>query len=163
VRLNSRMRNKMLRSLRRFSSRVSEEVDVCIVGAGPSGLSAAIKLRQAALAAGQDDFRVLLVEKGSEVGSHILSGAVLEPRALNELIPDWKEKGAPLNTMATKDKMYFLTKNSSFPMPHPPQMSNHGNYIISLSQFVRWLGEQAEDLGVEVYPSFAASEVLYSV
>ncbi len=86
---------------------------------------------------------------------------MLEPRALNELIPDWKDKGAPLNTPATKDKMYFLTKNWAIPMPHPPQMSNTGNYIISLNQFTRWLGEQAEELGVEVYPSFAASEVLY--
>ena len=83
----------------------------------------------------------------------------MEPRALNELIPDWKEKGAPLHTPVTKDKMLFLTKNFAFPLPHPPQMNNHGNYIISLNNFVRWLGEQAEELGVEVYPSFAASEV----
>jgi len=84
---------------------------------------------------------------------------VLEPRALNELIPDWKEKGAPLNTPATKDKMFFLTKNYSIPIPHPPQMSNKGNYIISLNNFTRWLGEQAEELGVEIYPGYAGSEV----
>ncbi|KAJ3417178.1 hypothetical protein HDV05_006384 [Chytridiales sp. JEL 0842] len=141
--------------------RFAEEVDVCIVGAGPAGLSAAIRIKQLAAAEGKE-VRVFVVEKGSEVGSHTLSGAVLEPRALNELIPDWKEKGAPLNTPATKDKMYFFTENAAIPLPHPPQMSNHGNYIVSLSNFVRWLGEQAEELGVEVYPSFAASEVLYN-
>ena len=89
-----------------------------------------------------------------------MSGAVLEPRALNELIPDWKDKGAPLNTLATNDKMLFLTKKWGIPMPHPPQMSNSGNYIVSLSNVVRWLGEQAEELGVEIYPSFAGSEVI---
>nr|KAJ3416567.1 hypothetical protein HK105_001214 [Polyrhizophydium stewartii] len=143
------------------AERFAEEVDVCIVGAGPAGLSAAIKIRQRALAEGKDT-RVFVVEKGSEVGAHILSGAVLEPRALNELIPDWKEKGAPLRTPATKDKMYFLTEKTAIPIPHPPQMSNHGNYIVSLNNFVRWLGEQAEELGVEIYPSFAASEILYN-
>ncbi|KAI9352763.1 hypothetical protein BDR26DRAFT_815296, partial [Obelidium mucronatum] len=141
--------------------RFAEAVDVCIVGAGPAGLSAAIRIRQLAAAAGSD-VRVFVVEKGAEVGAHTLSGAVLEPRALNELIPDWKDKGAPLNTEAKKDKMYFLTENLSIPIPHPPQMSNKGNYIVSLSQFVRWLGEQAEEAGVEIYPSFAASEVLYN-
>ncbi|TPX76899.1 hypothetical protein CcCBS67573_g01820 [Chytriomyces confervae] len=141
--------------------RFAEEVDVCIVGGGPAGLSAAIRIRQLAAKEGKD-IRVFLVEKGSEIGSHTLSGAVLEPRALDELIPDWKEKGAPLNTPATKDKMYLLTENFSIPLPHPPQMSNEGNYIVSLSKFVRWLGEQAEEAGVEVYPSFAASEVLYN-
>ncbi|KAH6594838.1 hypothetical protein BASA50_006312 [Batrachochytrium salamandrivorans] len=141
--------------------RFCEEVDVCIVGGGPAGLAAAIKIRQRALAAGKDT-RVLVVEKGSEIGAHILSGAVLEPRALNELIPDWKAKGAPLNTPATKDKMYLLTKSTAIPIPHPPQMSNHGNYIVSLNNFVRWLGEQADELGVEIYPSFAASEILYN-
>ncbi|KAJ3128210.1 hypothetical protein HK098_004956 [Nowakowskiella sp. JEL0407] len=140
--------------------RFADEVDVCIVGAGPAGLSAAIRIKQQAAADGKE-VRVFVVEKGSEVGSHILSGAVLEPHALNELIPDWKEKGAPLHTEAKHDKMYFLTQNSSFPIPHPPQMNNKGNYIISLNNFVRWLGEQAEELGVEIYPSFAASEVLY--
>ncbi|KAI8612396.1 hypothetical protein BC830DRAFT_1171110 [Chytriomyces sp. MP71] len=141
--------------------RFAEEVDVCIVGGGPAGLSAAIRIRQLAAEQGKD-IRVFLVEKGSEIGAHTLSGAVLEPRALNELIPDWKEKGAPLHTPVTKDKMYLMTKNLAIPIPHPPQMSNHGNYIISLSKFVRWLGEQAEEAGVELYPSFAASEVLYN-
>ncbi|KAJ3126870.1 hypothetical protein HK100_010045 [Physocladia obscura] len=143
------------------SERFSEEVDVCIVGAGPAGLSAAIRIRQLAALHGKE-VRVFVVEKGSEVGAHTLSGAVLEPRALNELIPDWADKGAPLLQPALKDKMYFLTKSLSIPIPHPPQMSNKGNYIVSLSQFVRWLGEQAEEAGVEIYPAFAASEVLYN-
>ncbi|KAI8825303.1 uncharacterized protein EV422DRAFT_584182 [Fimicolochytrium jonesii] len=143
------------------AERVAEEVDVCIVGGGPAGLSAAIRLKQRAAAEGKE-LNVLLVEKGSEIGSHILSGAVIEPRALNELIPDWKEKGAPLITEAKKDRMLFLTENNSIPIPHPPQMNNKGNYIVSLSNFTRWLGEQAEELGVDVYPSFAASEVLYN-
>ncbi|KNC97740.1 uncharacterized protein SPPG_06742 [Spizellomyces punctatus DAOM BR117] len=142
------------------AERYADEVDVCIVGAGPAGLSAAIRLKQRANEEGKE-LRVFVVEKGSEVGAHILSGAVLEPRALNELIPDWKEKGAPLNTPAAKDKMLFLTEKHAIPLPHPPQMNNKGNYIVSLSNFVRWLGEQAEELGVEIYPSFAASEVLY--
>ena len=93
------------------------------------------------------------------IGAHILSGAVIEPKALNELIPDWKEKGAPLNQPALKDKMYFLTEKAAIPIPHPPHMSNKGNYIVSLSNLVRWLGEQAEELGVEIFPGFAASEV----
>ncbi|KAI8929497.1 hypothetical protein BC831DRAFT_443864 [Entophlyctis helioformis] len=143
------------------AERFAEDVDVCIVGAGPAGLSAAIRIRQRALAEGKET-RVFVVEKGSEVGAHILSGAVLEPRALNELIPDWKERGAPLHTPASKDRMYFLTEKHAVPIPHPPQMSNHGNYIVSLNNFVRWLGEQAEELGVEIYPSFAASEILYN-
>ncbi|KAM0753115.1 oxidoreductase [Meredithblackwellia eburnea MCA 4105] len=141
--------------------RVSDEVDVCIVGGGPAGLSAAIRLKQLANEQGKE-IRVVLLEKGGEVGSHIVSGAVIEPKALDELIPDWKELGAPLNQPALHDSMRWLTKTSSFPMPHPPQMSNKGNYIISLSQFTRWLGEQAEELGVEIYPGFAAAQVLYS-
>ncbi|KAJ3074539.1 hypothetical protein HDU98_011041 [Podochytrium sp. JEL0797] len=141
--------------------RFAEDVDVCIVGAGPAGLSAAIRIRQLSAAQGKD-VRVFVVEKAAEVGGHTISGAVLEPRALDELLPDWKALGAPLDTPATKDHMYFLTKSLAIPIPHPPQMSNKGNYIVSLSQFVRWLGEQAEEAGVEVYPAFAASEVLYN-
>ncbi|TPX40803.1 hypothetical protein SeLEV6574_g06406 [Synchytrium endobioticum] len=141
--------------------RVSEDVDVCIVGAGPAGISAAIKLRQLADKDGRE-LRVFLVEKGSEVGAHILSGAVIEPRALDELIPDWKEMGAPLNQPALQDRMRLLTRTMSIPFPHPPQMSNKGNYIVSLSNVVKWLGEQAEEAGAEVYPGIAASEILYS-
>ncbi|KAJ3293272.1 hypothetical protein HK104_004614 [Borealophlyctis nickersoniae] len=141
--------------------RPEDEVDVCIVGAGPAGLSAAIRLRQLAEKEGKE-LRVFVVEKGSEVGAHTLSGAVLEPRALHELIPDWKDKGAPLNTPATKDRMMFLTEKHAIPLPHPPQMNNKGNYIVSLSNFVKWLGEQAEEAGAEVYPGIAASEVLYN-
>ena len=136
------------------------EYDVVIVGAGPSGLAAAIRLKQLAAAAG-GEVAVCVVEKGSEVGAHILSGAVLEPRALNELIPDWRERGAPLNTPATEDRFLYLTKNRAFRLPTPPQMHNHGNYIISLGNLCRWLAAQAEELGVEIYPGFAAAEVLY--
>ena len=138
--------------------REAMEFDVVIVGGGPSGLSAAIRLKQLASEAGRD-LEVCLIEKGSEVGAHILSGAVLEPRSLNELIPDWKERGAPLDTPVTADKFMFLTETGAMRMPTPPQMSNHGNYIISLGNFCRWLAEQAEALGVEIYPGFAAAEV----
>ncbi len=140
--------------------RESMEVDVVIVGAGPSGLSAAIRLAQ--LAAENDtELTICLLEKGSEVGAHILSGAVLEPKALNELIPDWKEKGAPLNTEATDDNFLFLTSSGSIRMPTPPQMHNKGNYIVSLGNVCRWLKEQAEELGVQVFEGFAAAEILY--
>ncbi|WP_353959886.1 electron transfer flavoprotein-ubiquinone oxidoreductase [Aquisalimonas lutea] len=141
--------------------RESMEFDVLIVGAGPSGLSAAIRLRQLAVEAGNDDFAVCVVEKGSEVGAHILSGAVIEPRALNELIPDWQDKGAPLNTPAQHDSFLYLTANKAIQLPNPPQMHNSGNYIVSLGNVCRWLAEQAEAIGAEIYPGFAAAEVLY--
>jgi len=141
--------------------RETMEYDVVIVGAGPSGLAAAIKLRQ--LAEQQDrEISVCVLEKGSEVGAHILSGAVLETRALDELLPDWKEQGAPLNTPVTRDSFLYLSQQRSFRFPFtPPQMRNHGNFIISLGNLCRWLGEQAETMGVEIYPGFAAAKVLY--
>ncbi len=140
--------------------RESMEYDVVIVGAGPSGLSAAIRLKQLAAENGQE-VNVCVLEKGSEVGAHILSGAVIETRALNELIPDWQERGAPLHTPATDDRFLLLTRETSYRLPTPPQMNNHGNYIISLGNLCRWLATQAEELGVEIYPGFAAAEVLY--
>ncbi len=137
------------------------DFDVVIVGAGPAGLAAAIRLKQLAAADGRA-IAVAVVEKGSEVGAHILSGAVLEPRALAELIPDWKERGAPLNTPASDDRFLFLTAGAAIPLPAPPQMANHGNYIVSLGNVCRWLAGQAEALGVEIFPGFAAAEVLYN-
>ena len=144
----------------RTVERESMDYDVVIVGAGPSGLTTAIRLKQ--LAAEQDqDLSVCVLEKGSEVGAHILSGAVLEPHTLDELIPDWKERGAPLNTPAKEDYFLFLTRETSYRLPTPPQMHNHGNYVISLGNLCRWLATQAEELGVEIYPGFAAAEVIY--
>ncbi|MGH7044464.1 MAG: electron transfer flavoprotein-ubiquinone oxidoreductase [Acetobacteraceae bacterium] len=138
-----------------YSPRESMEFDALIVGAGPAGLACAIRLKQLAPAAS-----VCVVEKGGEVGAHILSGAVVEPRALAELIPDWQAEGAPLTTPARDDRFLFLTETRAWRLPTPPQMHNRGNYIVSLGDVVRWLGRQAEALGVEIYPGFAAAELL---
>ena len=143
--------------------REAMEYDVVIIGAGPSGLSAAIRLKQLA-ADNNRDVSVCILEKGSEVGAHILSGAVIDPIGLNELIPDWKEKGAPLNTPVKEDRIYMLGKSWSFKVPNftmPGLMSNHGAYAVSLGNVCRWLAEQAEAMEVEIYPGFAASELVY--
>ena len=144
-----------------MSNREIMEYDVVIVGAGPSGLSTAIKLKQLSKDANKD-LSVCVDEKGSEVGAHILSGAVIETKALDELIPDWKTKNCPLKTKANHDKFLYLTETKSYQLPTPPQMHNKGNYIISLSDFTKWLAEQAELLEVEIYPGFSASEVLFN-
>ncbi|HTM59702.1 MAG TPA: NAD(P)/FAD-dependent oxidoreductase, partial [Burkholderiales bacterium] len=140
-------------------TREAMEYDVAIVGGGPAGLAAAIRLKQLAA-----DRSVCVLEKGSEVGAHILSGAVMDPRALNELIPDWKEKGAPLNAPVSEDRFLFLTETGATRTPNwmlPGCFKNHGNHVISLGSLCRWLGRQAEALGVEIFPGFAAAEVLY--
>lgn len=136
------------------------EYDVVIVGAGPAGLAAAIRLKQLGAEYGCD-ISVCVLEKGSEVGAHILSGAVIEPRALNELLPDWRAQGAPLHTPAERDRFLYLTRNRSFALPTPSAMRNEGNFIASLGNLCRWLAQQAESLGAEIYPGFAAAEVLY--
>lgn len=147
------------------AERESDQVDVVIVGGGPSGLSAAIRFKQLAAEAGNEDLRVVLLEKAGDMGAHILSGAVIEPSAINELLPDWLDENNENRfegaTPVTEGKMRFLTEKGTWWIPEPPQMHNDGNYIVSLNQLMKWLAERAEELGVEVYPGFAASEVLY--
>ena len=140
--------------------RESMEYDLVIVGAGPAGLAAAIRAKQAAAERGRE-IGVCVLEKGSEVGAHILSGAVFEPRALDELLPDWRASDSPLTTPAIDDRFLFLTARRAVRLPHPPQTRNRGNYVVSLGNLCRWLAGQAEALGVEIYPGFAAAQVLY--
>ena len=147
-----------------FGPREAMDYDLVIVGGGPAGLSAAIKAKQLAQSSGKD-ISVCLLEKGSEIGAHILSGAVMDPKALSELFPHWKEMGAPLETEVSKDQFLFLSADNSYQVPNwmlPECFKNEGNYIVSLANVTRWLGQQAENLGVEIFPGFPAAEILYN-
>src|ERR1700682_5917766 len=140
-------------------AREAMEFDVVVVGAGPAGLAAAIRLKQIA-----PEAAVVVVEKGSEVGAHILSGAVLDPIGLDRLLPDWRAEDSPLKTQVSEDRFYWLSRSRALRVPNfvmPPLMGNHGNYVVSLGNVCRWLAAKAEGLGVEIYPGFAATEVLY--
>ncbi len=155
--------SQQARFLEQFGPREAMDYDVLVVGAGPAGLSAAIRVKQLAEARGQE-ISVCVLEKGSEPGAHILSGAVMDPTAIDELFPDWKERGAPLNTPVSEDRFMFLTETGAVTTPNwllPGCFKNHGNYIVSLGNVVRWLAQQAEAMGVEIFPGFAAAEVLH--
>src|SRR5688500_10888898 len=153
----------MVGTRKRMTQRESMPYDVVVVGAGPAGLATAIRLKQLAAEKGRE-ISVCVLEKGSEVGAHILSGAVIDPKGLNELIPGWKEKGAPVGVPVTDNLHWVLTPRRKWEIPHwamPPFLSNEGNYTCSLGNLTRWLAGQAEELGVEIFPGFPAAEILY--
>src|ERR1041385_666908 len=144
-----------------MSERVTLEVDALVVGGGPAGLAAAYHLRQLLNKANRSDATIAVLEKGKEIGAHIISGAVMDPRGIDELMPDWKEKGAPVEKPVDEDHVLFLTKSSKFTLPiTPPPLQNHGNYIISLNKFVRWFGEQVEKSGVDIFAGFSGADLL---
>jgi hypothetical protein len=156
-------REYFMKNMQSELPREAMQYDVVIVGAGPAGCAAAIRLKQLAEEQGAK-LTICVLEKGGEVGAHILSGAIMDPRALNELIPDWRSLGAPLNTPVTEDRLLFLTETKAHALPSymvPACFENHGNYVVSLGEVVRWLGLHAEALGVEIFPGFPATEILY--
>src|SRR5437762_2230744 len=144
-----------------MSERETLEVDALIVGGGPAGLAAAYHLRQLFNKANKKDLSIAVLEKGKEIGAHIISGAVMDPRGIDELMPDWKQRGAPIESPVEEDHVLFLTKNHKFGLPIiPPPLQNHGNYVISLNKFTRWFGEQVEKSGVDIFAGFAGAELL---
>lgn len=145
-----------------MSERETLEVDVLIVGGGPAGLAAAYHARQLLDKAKRPDASIAVLEKGKEIGAHIISGAVMDPRGIDDLMPDWKEKGAPIEKRVDEDHVLFLTKSARFALPlTPPPLQNHGNYIISLNKFIRWFGEKVEQSGVDIFAGFSGAELLY--
>src|SRR5215831_16271876 len=144
-----------------MSERETLEVDALIVGGGAAGLAAAYHLRQLFNQANRDDLSIAVLEKGKEIGAHIISGAVMDPRGIQELMPDWKERGAPIERPVEEDHVLYLTRSGKFTLPiTPPPLQNHGNYIISLNRFIRWFGQQVETAGVDLFAGFAGAELL---
>src|SRR5438093_1557451 len=144
-----------------MAERETLDVDVLIVGAGPAGLAATYHLRQLAKQAKRDDISIAVLEKGKEIGAHIISGAVMDPRGIQELMPDWKERGAPIERLVEEDRVLYLARSGKFTLPiTPAPLQNHGNFIISLNRFIRWFGQQVEQSGVDLFAGFAGADLL---